>query len=777
MAAAALAAPDTASAANRIFQLHLRNATGAAVTFNLTPGSCYEGHSNDGKGKIVEGRFSVPAGDAFTFRVARVQGHDCDGKQGYFKLQPNRMQIQNFEFNNEGGLTLSNKVSQYIGHLGAKQPDEGYTWTMRSCPAGGCVAKAKAAAPVSSNNVKSYNRIFKLTLRNGLGRTVVFNISPGSCYEGYSNDARKERVQGRKPVATGGRFTFNVARVQGHGCDGKQGEFTVATSGLSEPQRFTYDNAGHLGLSNFPDSYNGDLSEKSEYDQSYTWTPQPSDTRVTRTKTVMIRHAVSKLYLIQGYQGDRDDKRNVEVQPIEGGDLNYRWLIQPVGGGWNHIVNLKTGLMLTWDGNDQNVSNWGDNGSVNNQWRFQPTSGGQKIINRGNNRELEQAYHGTHDDKRNVTTDGGGIWIVQSGPPTDLAKVTILSVKAIKASSGQDQGTKYLFQGIQMAAEAAASGGTSFVASKLAQTAGKQVAKKAIKETFKQQIKNKTKEVMSKKFLVEALKKQVSPAELAKRAARTAGLAAANKFSATNADSGLEYAFNKIYGESPDQLNLKVNGVSFWPNGGRSHVTIKSQQTVRVNASHIFQRRGGVTIELVEYDSGSADDSLGYISLDTKDLLGPETHRDALIISEAEKSVYMVSFKVEPLEAPLVRASAPAPRAAAPSAPAPSAAQQMSALVGHYLVDPRANGGRVDPKQLNGWHRGSIAPSGTRLRWTNEAGASWLLYFDPLHPERLHTGKDNPFYAKNPAARVYKLVWSSGKVTGFVSDGLIYSHR
>jgi len=633
-----------AMSANRIFNLHLQNATGAPVIFNLTPGSCYEGHNDNG---IVQGRISVQAGSYYTFRVARVQGHGCNGKQGYFQIQPNNMQIQKFDFDNGGHLQLSNKVFQYIGQLSAKRSDESYVWTMKPCPSGGCAGQARKTEPQTSSDEKKYNRIFNLTLQNALGRPAVFNIIPGSCYEGHNAQGI---VQGQKQVQAGGYYTFRVARVQGHGCDGKQGGFTIQTSGLQQPQKFTFDNAGHLGLLNFPDAYNGELSEKSEYDESYTWTAKLPDTRVSRTKTMMIRHSVSKLYLIQGYRGGRDDKRNAEVQPIEGGDHNYRWLIQPAGGSWYYIMNVKTGLLLTWDGNDLNVSNWGHTGGPNNQWRFQKGPNGYKIINKGNNRELEQAYHGTRDDKRNVTVDGGGSWIFENGPMTDLAKVTIISAKAIKASSGQDQGTKFLFQGIQMAAEMAVSGGSSWVASKMAQTAGKEIAKKVVKESLKQQLKNKTKEVMSKKFLIQKMKEQVTQKALAKKAAKKAGLEASNRFSGSDADSALELAFNEIYGESPDQLNIKVNGVSIWPNGGRDWRNIKSQQTLPVNTSYVFERRRGFSIQLLEYDSGSADDSLGWISMDTQDIISPETFEEVVVINESEKSIYLVTFKVEPLE-------------------------------------------------------------------------------------------------------------------------------
>ena len=65
-----------ASAANRIFQLHLQNRLPTAVNLQVVPGRCYEGTPRKGiLGPIHPNR-------RVTITIARIQGHGCDGKQG-----------------------------------------------------------------------------------------------------------------------------------------------------------------------------------------------------------------------------------------------------------------------------------------------------------------------------------------------------------------------------------------------------------------------------------------------------------------------------------------------------------------------------------------------------------------------------------------------------------------------------------------------------------------------------------------------------------------------
>jgi len=707
---------------------------------------------------------------------------------------------------------------------------------------------------------QDYARIFQLNLKNGLKRPVTFTISRKghSCYEGIPGIGTK-----LAPIQPGSTVPLTIARIQGHGCDGKQGLFAIEVSGEKEIQRFSFDNAGHMVMTNFPDQYAGRLSHKNTYDESYTWEIRPPDNRVARTKTFRIQHAVSGNYLIQGYSGNRDDKRNVEVAPLVAHNNNYRWYIRPAKGGWYNIINVKTGLALTWDGDDANVSNWGlaphphvetkpasrrfklhmvngtngpvtyylrqkwincyegnlpvgaflgpirsggrttielarvqghgcdgkqgefaiqtgkfaepqrfsfDNaggldlvdtprgfssklspkskfdesytwtmarcpsggcsevlkkfphpiGNKSQQWKFQKVRGGGfQIINRAAKKGLQQAYSGRRSDKYNVTVDGGGIWNFRSGGKTDLARLTIESVKAIKTSTGQDTGTQILFKGIEAAIETAISAtgvgsgavagvkaagtaaktaaikgaaklgskraaktaaerasvaatkATTKAVKKAAEKAADEAAKKALKDAGKRvwvaKAKGTWKKHVSSQLTKSALKKRVRK-EFTKNALAKRGLKMAAKQAALEqgnaatkgpeAASLTELAFNQIYGESPDQLDIHVNGVSVWPNGGRDWRSIKSQQTRAVNTEYIFPRRKGLAIRLVEYDYGSNDDTLGWVFLNTEDIIETTRFKEVVAYSKTERSFYLITFRVEPLEASAMIAEA-----------------------------------------------------------------------------------------------------------------------
>lgn len=118
-----------ASAADRIFPLHIKNGTSQPVTFTLSRDwhNCYEGQPGIGS---VFG--PVAPGGQFTMTLARVQGHGCDGEQGKFALVPStgHSEEQRFSFSNDGGLGLANKTANYQGWLGIKAADQSYTWTM-----------------------------------------------------------------------------------------------------------------------------------------------------------------------------------------------------------------------------------------------------------------------------------------------------------------------------------------------------------------------------------------------------------------------------------------------------------------------------------------------------------------------------------------------------------------------------------------------------------------------------------------------------------------------
>jgi len=141
------------------------------------------------------------------------------------------------------------------------------------------------------------SRIFGLHLQNNTANPVTFTIVPGSCYEGTGcggSCAGDPNLRVLGPVAPGGRTNMTIARVQGHGCDGEQGYFAIVPSGRQgERQEFNFDNAGSLELGSVPNRYDGVLSAKSTVDETYTWTLQevqdrlsaPPDERLTKPRS------------------------------------------------------------------------------------------------------------------------------------------------------------------------------------------------------------------------------------------------------------------------------------------------------------------------------------------------------------------------------------------------------------------------------------------------------------------------------------------------------------
>jgi hypothetical protein len=131
-----LLAVGSAQAANRIFNLHLKNIDSQPITFKiLTTGhNCYQG--SPGLGQIFE---NVAPGKHVTIRLARVQGHGCNGEQGQFEVEftpgvGTNYTIQHFDFDNSGTLNRTSQVNSYPGSLSAKAADESYTYFTHQRP-------------------------------------------------------------------------------------------------------------------------------------------------------------------------------------------------------------------------------------------------------------------------------------------------------------------------------------------------------------------------------------------------------------------------------------------------------------------------------------------------------------------------------------------------------------------------------------------------------------------------------------------------------------------
>jgi|GEM_PF-3779145 len=108
----------------------------------------------------------------------------------------------------------------------------------------------------------------------------------------------------------------------------------------------------------------------------------------------------------------------------------------------------------------------------------------------------------------------------------------------------------------------------------------------------------------------------------------------------------------------------------------------------------------------------------------------------------------------------------PAPAPTPTPAPAPIT-QATPDLLGEYVHNPIKSG----------WDTGSIIITDKQLRWTNKVGASWNLYLDPANQDILTTRQDNPYYAKYPDARSYKIIRKNGQVTGFEFARMTYTRK
>lgn len=379
--------------------------------------------------------------------------------------------------------------------------------------------------------------------------------------------------------------------------------------------------------------------------------------------TFRLKHSVSGLYLVPDYNGDRDDKRNVSAREDTGGD-EFRWFVQSAGReGEHYIVNLKTGLLLTWDGDDSNVSTWGYMGwkSEGQMWAFRSgaaeghSTNERQLINIGNREFLTQHSYGHDADERNVTTvagewqfreEDGLIWHMEEAGTEEISKLTLLKVKCISPSTGQDDATAALFSGIEVVgqvAAAAATGGASAAGS--AAAAGAKAAVRSGAKILSKQTLQAAAKAVTKKAVLRAAKRKAE-----RKVAKVALGSAATLASGSNPIddyTSLQGLFNKVYGESPDDLTVHVNGRSIWPNGGRSDREISSQQEINTNTEYLFKHSDGLVLELIEYDSGSDNDTLGTVAWDPATGTIGRQMEDVIVSNKSEGSIYLVTFRVQ----------------------------------------------------------------------------------------------------------------------------------
>ena len=390
------------------------------------------------------------------------------------------------------------------------------------------------------------------------------------------------------------------------------------------------------------------------------------------TRPYRLRNLVSGLYLRQENLGRNDGDRNVQVGRLIEGDESFLWFDED---SYSKVVSLKTGLRLTVDGpTDDNVSVWGPVPTARQTWMLYSNSEWStpwqpvvNIVSRGAHAQMQDAddthllwkglVHGS-DGNAYVRSWGGRstqgapkewAWVVESVEPTDFVRLTITRIKCIKPSTGQDDGTKFLFRAIETTLEgmaASATGGGSSALSVAAKMAASRARAAGVREGMKY-----AQRVITQKMIKDHFKEKIKKKANKKiyQEIKAQALAMANDQTDSSADSFLEMVFGKPLEGLPDDLELRVNHVSLWPNGGRDHREMWAGKEDRTRFSTVFRRDRGAAIQLVEYDSGSDDDSLGWLVLDTSEVVEQEVYEGAYILEGSEGSIYEIDFIVEPL--------------------------------------------------------------------------------------------------------------------------------
>jgi len=111
------------------------------------------------------------------------------------------------------------------------------------------------------------DRTFNLYLQNNSDRALTFTVS--NSHWSCCDSPLRQEVYG--PIQPGHRIKVWIARVQGNGCDGKQGTFSLVTNDFGSPdfQIFTFSNDGYIGVANTPNRFTGELSRKNRFDGSF----------------------------------------------------------------------------------------------------------------------------------------------------------------------------------------------------------------------------------------------------------------------------------------------------------------------------------------------------------------------------------------------------------------------------------------------------------------------------------------------------------------------------
>ena len=185
------------------------------------------------------------------------------GKKGWFSIKPSSIfneQPQTFNFNNGGILTFNQQTTYYKSSLSLKDPHDGsYTWSIQG--------------PWDTIPKCNEFRCFQLYLENATKAPVELAVTPGLCYQGTIGNFTIEPEE---------QHQISLARVQGHGCNGKNGYFSInPVNKFGEvKQNLQFDNGAVLSTTNSPVQYKSYLSGR-DLANTYTWTIDDTVTPAT----------------------------------------------------------------------------------------------------------------------------------------------------------------------------------------------------------------------------------------------------------------------------------------------------------------------------------------------------------------------------------------------------------------------------------------------------------------------------------------------------------------
>jgi hypothetical protein len=94
-----------------------------------------------------------------------------------------------------------------------------------------------------------------------------------------------------------------------------------------------------------------------------------------------------------------------------------------------------------------------------------------------------------------------------------------------------------------------------------------------------------------------------------------------------------------------DDLMIRINGIGMWPQANGTH-SISSGDKDPVQMSWNLGTNMAHRIDLVEHDSGSADDSLGYINFPVGSLR-PGFSEEIVVSKRSEGSVYVLKISID----------------------------------------------------------------------------------------------------------------------------------